>query len=210
MITMPPASELLAAATDPSPENLWRARGALLAAGQPTAAPALEVLDAFHAFLVRWRASSAGARHSERASRLDLAALGGLASEELLAAEDGRELAGRLLGAVLTEGLAYAATRQHVRAWRGEVGALLEETAWCLARLLWEWSVRRRPGLDPAQRAALVERLCAPVRAPEVDPAARSLTATRLFQVILLEEAAAGNATPGRSARASANREGRG
>ncbi len=184
--------KLAIAALAPSPSALWHVRGALRAAEAPSGSPIFPILEAFHAFLVRWQAAASGERYSERASRLDLAALGGLAAEELVTAEDSRELATRLLGGLVSEGLAFAATRQHVRAWRGEVSALLEETAWSLSGLLWEWSSRRRPELDAAQRSSLVEQLVAVVRDSAVDPGGRALIATRLFQVMALDEAAAG------------------
>jgi hypothetical protein len=172
----------------PTPESLRHVRTALLTADLDPDHPIHEVVCALHEFLVRWRSTVAAERHSESASRLDLAALAGLALEELSTAETSADVASRVLSGLVSEGLAFAATRQHVQAWRGEVNALLTETAWTLGGLLWSWSSRRRPDLSADERDRLVARLTEAVRTPSGDAGVRAVLATRLFQVMLLDE----------------------
>jgi hypothetical protein len=179
-----------AALSSPSPGALRTVRAAVLASNLGPDHPIHDLVCAFHDFLVRWRSTVAAERHSENASRLDLAALAGLAIEELSTAESRADVATRLLGGLVSESLAFAATRQHVHAWRGEVNALLTESAWTLGGLLWSWSCRRRPGLPVEERDRLIAKLTDAVRTPTEDAGMRAVLATRLFQVMLVDESA--------------------
>ncbi len=187
----------LASIAAPTPEALWRLRGELLVRGVPADDPVWPVLDAFHGFLGRLAASTAARGYSERASKLDIAALGGIALEELATASNGRELASRLLGSALSESLAVAATRQHVHAWQSDLEGLLDEVAWTLYGSLWRWAERRQPTLAGRERCALLERLIGPARSAETDAAARITLLVRLFQILLLDGVA--EATPSSS-----------
>jgi hypothetical protein len=177
----------LASIAAPTPEALWRLRGELLVRGVPADAAVWPVLDAFHSFLRRLAASTAARGYSERASKLDIAALGGIALEELATASDGRELASRLIGSALSESLAVAATRQHVHAWQSDLEGLLDEVSWTLFGMLWRWAENRQPSLAVEQRRALLDRLIEPARSAEVEPTARVTLLVRLFQILVLD-----------------------
>ena len=52
---------------------------------------------------------------------MEIGSLSGVVAADLAEADDPAEWARRLLSATITEGLAVMATRQHVKAWRGEL-----------------------------------------------------------------------------------------
>ena len=59
--------------------------------------------------------------YSDLASKLDVGALGGVVLEHVLESEKAEDLALRLFTGLLSEGLMVLATRQHVKAWEGEL-----------------------------------------------------------------------------------------
>jgi len=178
---------LVAALQAPSPAVLWGLRGDLLAHGVDPDHRAMAILGAFHAFLDRLETASASRDLSELASRMDIAALGGVVGNDLREAEEPAELASRALTAVLSEGLAVLATRQHVKAWRGELGAVFRDTAWFLYGELWRWARRRRPELAADERRQLLDRLFAAVAGETVGNADRAIVYGRLFQLLLVD-----------------------
>jgi len=97
---------LVAALQAPSPALLWGLRGDLLAQGIDPDHRAMAILSAFYTFLDRLETASASRDLSELASRMDIAALGGVVGNDLREAEEPAELARRALTAVLSEGLA--------------------------------------------------------------------------------------------------------
>ena len=181
---------ILASISAPTPDALWLLRRELLVRGVPADAPVWPVLDTFHGFLGRLAASNAARGYSERASKLDIAALGGIALEELATASNGRELASRLLGSALSESLAVAATRQHVHAWQSDLEGLFDEVAWSLYGAMWRWAEVRQPSLERQERRALLDRLITPARSAKTDAAARVTLLVRLFQILLLDAVA--------------------
>jgi len=178
---------ILASIAAPTPEGLWLLRSELLVRGVPEEAAVWRVLDAFHGLLGRLAASTSARGYSERASKLDIAALGGIALEELATASDARELASRLLGGALSESLAVAATRQHVHAWQSDMEGLLDEVAWSLYGEMWRWAERRQPSLPASERRALLDRLIGPARSRESGAEARVTLLIRLHQILLLD-----------------------
>jgi hypothetical protein len=145
------------------------------------------VLAEYRCFLDRISTGAASRDHSERASMMDIAALGGVVSSELAECSDPAERARRLLAGVFTEGLAVLATRQHVRAWRGELASVYRETAWYLYEELWRWAEGRKPDLDAGERRRLLDRLMAPVFEDGVDAATRNALLIALFQLLLVD-----------------------
>jgi hypothetical protein len=178
---------ILASIAEPTPDALWRLRGELLVRGAPAGAAVWPVLDIFHGLLGRLAAGTAARGYSERASKLDIAALGGIDLEELATACDGRELASRLLGSALSESLAVAATRQHVHAWQSDMEGLLDEVAWSLYGEMWRWAERRQPSLPGPERRALLDRLIGPARSSDAGTDAKVALLIRLFQILLLD-----------------------
>ena len=187
---------LVAALQSPSPAVLWGLRGDLLALGVDPDHRAITILGAFHAFLDKLGTSSTSRDLSELASRMDVAALGGIVGGDIGNAEDPGELARRALTAVFSEGLAILATRQHVKAWRGELEAVFREAAWFLYLELWRWAGRRRPELEPGARRQLLDRLFAKVEGESSNGSERAIVFGRLFQLLLVDALADATARP--------------
>ncbi len=185
-------SSLAALLRQPSPAAVWALRGDLLAAGLEPEHRAFALLGELHRFLDRLATGAASRDHSERASLLDIGSLGGVVASDLAEAEDAAALARRLLAGALTEGLAVLATRQHVRAWRGELAAVFRDAAWFLSGELWRWAAARKPELDPAERRRLIEQLLAPARddGGAVGEAAKAVLVSSLFLLLLVDELA--------------------
>jgi hypothetical protein len=94
-----------------------------------------------------------------------------------------------LLSATITEGLAVMATRQHVKAWRGELDSVHREAAWFLYDELWRWAARRKPDLDPVERRRLLDQLLAPVRDDEPSRQ-KQLIVCSLFALLVVDSLA--------------------
>ncbi len=188
------SDSLAALLRSPSAAAVWALRSELLVAGLEPEHRIFRLLGGLHRFLDRLETGSASRDHSERASWMEVGSLSGVVAGELMDAQDPGERARRILGGALTEGLAVLATRQHVKAWRGELGSVFRDTAWTLYHELWQWAAARKPELDPAERSRLVEQLLAPLRAggddsPETVKAILACSLFVLLVVDALEEA---------------------
>ena len=172
---------------EPSPTTVWELRGELLALGVDPAAKPFELLTEFHRFLDRISTGIASRDHSERASMMEVAALGGVVASDLAEAADPADRAGRLLAGVITEGLAVLATRQHVSAWRGELASVFREAAWYLYGELWRWTSQRKSELDPAERRGLLDQLMAPIGDETFNAAQKTAILCALFQLLLVD-----------------------
>jgi hypothetical protein len=118
---MPLPPSLVIILREPSAAAVWELRAELLASGLSPGARIFELLAEFHRFLDHLETGAASRDHSERASLMDIGSFGAVVAADLLEAEESPDLARRLLAGALTEGLAVLATRQHVKAWRGEL-----------------------------------------------------------------------------------------
>ena len=78
------------------------------------------------------------------------------------------------------------ATRQHVKAWKGELAAVHRRAAWYLYEELWRWARELKPDLPPGERRRLLDRLLAPVHAEETDGFSKAVFLGLLFQMLLL------------------------
>ena len=177
---------LAAVQRSPGRDELWRLRVELLSAGTSGDAPVWEVLDRFRDFMDRLVTGTSSREYSDLASKLDISAVGGVVMEHVLEAEDPKDLGRRLLAAVVSEGLMVVATRQHVKAWEGELAAVLRDSAWYLYGELWRWTVESKPGLPPADRRRLLDELLAPVHAEATSGLHKALLLGVLFQVLLI------------------------
>jgi len=157
----------------------------LLVAGLPADSRAWAVIDEFRGFLDRLATSTSSREYSHLASKLDISAVGGVVLEQLLEIKDAQELALRLLTGLLSEGLMVLATRQHVKAWEGELDAVYADAAWFLYGELWRWAERSKPDLAPAERRHLLDALLAPVRKSETPGFQKAVIVGLLFQVVL-------------------------
>jgi hypothetical protein len=180
---------LVAVLREPTAAGVWELRGDLMARGLELGHRAFRLLAELHRFLDRLETGAASRDHSERASMMDIGSFGGVVASELAEAEDAAELARRLLAGAITEGLAVLATRQHVKAWRGELAAVYRDTAWFLYDELWRWAAQRKPDLEAAERRQLIEQLLAPARdgSSGVDDRGRTVLLCSLFLLLLVD-----------------------
>jgi hypothetical protein len=170
----------------PSTADLWDLRADLLEAGLPPDARSWRLIDEFRGFLDRLGTSTSSRDYSHLASKLDITAVGGVILERLLEIKDARELALRLLSGLLSEGLMVLATRQHVKAWEGELAAVYDDAAWFLYGELSRWAERSKPDLPPAERRRLLDTLLAPLRSPDTPGSHKAVIVGLLFQVLLV------------------------
>ncbi len=173
----------------PTAAGVWDLRGDLLASGLDPDHAGFRLLAELHRFLDRLETGASSRGHSERASMMDIGSFGGVVVADLAEAEDAAELARRLLAGAMTEGLAVLATRQHVKAWQGELASVYRETAWFLYDELWSWAARRKPELDAGERRRLIDLLLAPARAEcaTTDDRARMVLLCSLFLLLLVD-----------------------
>jgi hypothetical protein len=172
--------------TSPSPAGLWELRSELFEAGVPVEDPVWGIVAEFHRFLDEVGTRSSSREYSQLASKLDISAVGGVVVEQLLESEDSAETSLRLLSALLSEGLMVLATRQHVKAWEGELSGVYRGAAWYLYGELWHWAARLKPDLSAAERRRLLDRLLSPALSSETDGAAKAVLLGMLFQMLLL------------------------
>jgi len=171
----------------PSAAAVWELRGDLLGRGLPPDSKVFALLAELHRFLDRLATGAASRGHSERASMMEVGSLSGVVASDLAEAADAGEWARRLLSAAVTEGLAVLATRQHVRAWRGELASVFREAAWYLYDELWLWASRRKPDLEPAKRRQLLDQLLAPIRGDDLDGSRKAAVVCSLFLLLLVD-----------------------
>ncbi len=174
----------------PSANSAWELRADLLSRGfEPTGKP-FELLHEMYLYLDRLETGGASQDHSERASMMEVGSLSGVVGADLAEAADSGEWARRLLSATITEGLAVMATRQHVKAWRGELDSVHREAAWFLYGELWGWASRCKPELDPVERRGLLDQLLAPVRDDGIASARKRTILCSLFLLLLVDSLA--------------------
>ncbi len=177
---------LAAVLSSPDPRDLWNLRAELLEADVPHDARVFVVLDEFRGFLDQVATRMSSREYSELASKLDVGAVGGVVLAQVLEAEDDRELGLKLLTAVVSEGLMVLATRQHVRAWEGELAAVYRNAAWVLYPELWHWTVELKPDLPASDRSKLLDDLLGPVHSDATSGFHKAILVGVLFQVLLI------------------------
>jgi hypothetical protein len=106
--------------------------------------------------------------------------------EQVLESDEGQDLAMRLFTGLLSEGMMVLATRQHVKAWEGELAAVYRGAAWFLYEELWRWAEARKPELPASRRRILLDQLLAPVHSDETGGFAKAILLGLLFQLLLL------------------------
>ena len=173
-------------ASAPSPAGLWGLRGDLLGEGVPPESPVVRVIGSFHDYLDRISTGISSRDYSHLASKLDISAISGVILERLAEAEDSEDMAMGILSGALTEGLMVLATRQHVRAWEGELESVHRSAAWTLYDELWRWSSERNPELSPDQRRPLIDALLEPATSHETSGLVKAVVIGRLFQIMVI------------------------
>jgi len=169
----------------PIAADLRELRAEMLAAAYPHDSRTWTVVDEFHRYLDRLVTSTTSREYSELASKLDISAVGGVVLEQLFEHEGPEDLALRFLTGLLSEGLMVAATRQHVKAWEGELSAVYRDAAWYLYGEVWRWTEQRNPGLSGAERRVLLDRLFEPVHSANASGFSKAVLLGLLFQVLL-------------------------
>jgi hypothetical protein len=168
-----------------SPEALWQLQGELLEAGVPEHAPAARALDLYFELLTGYQAKATARQYDLLASFLDVGAVGGVALQQVMDAEDEGEMWRKLLASTVSESMMVAASRQYVKGADTDLAAMLDEFAWRARRLLWDVSTEMRPQMDPAKRRALVDAPLAAARDASTPPLARAVVLGRLLQGLL-------------------------
>ena len=169
----------------PSAEAVWRLRGDLLEAGTPANGHLLTLLAAFHDYLDRLATGMSSRDYSQLASKLDISAISGVILERLAEVSDSPKLGLNLVAGAVSEGLMAFATRQHVKAWEGELAAVHRSAAWVLFDELWRWTGERNPELEAPQRRELLDQLLAPALDPKQPGLLRAALICRLFQILI-------------------------
>jgi hypothetical protein len=183
---MNPSDALRTVLTAPTPESLWELRAELLERGGSPDSEVIAVVGEFSGFLDRFATSTSSRDLNHLASKLDVAAVGGVVLEQLFERTNTRDLAMRLLTGGISEGLMVLASRQYVRAQEGELASLFRETAWSLYDRLWRWTTAANPDLDAGRRRRLIDRLVDPLRDGDFPTGAKAVLAGRIYQVLLL------------------------
>jgi hypothetical protein len=171
--------------TAPSADAVWRLRGDLLASGMPPDGRLPELLGAFHDYLDRLATGMSSRDYSQLASKLDISAISGVILERLAEVSDSPKLGLNLVAGAVSEGLMALATRQHVKAWEGELAAVHRSAAWMLFDELWLWSAERNPEVEAPQRRELLDRLLAPALDKKQPGLLRAALICRLFQILI-------------------------
>jgi hypothetical protein len=173
--------------TGPTPEALVALQGALLALGQQdeAAARALGVASHFYEYLSELHTKIAARDYSELASRLDMGAVGAVAVENILAAEQD-SFWKRLVMGGLAEALMVAASRQYVRGWDVETDLTHTRAVWYLAEALWRASEEMQPDLPAEQRWQAIQSLLAPAYDADVRAPEKAVLLGRVFQMLLI------------------------
>ena len=189
---MPLGDSLALVLAAPSAETVWRFRGDLLAAGTPPDGRLLTLLGAFHDYLDRLATGMSSRDYSQLASKLDISAISGVILERLAEESGSPKLGLNLVAGAISEGLMALATRQHVKAWEGELAAVHRAAAWVLYDELWRWSVGRNPEIDAIERRRLLDQLLAPALDSAQPGLLRAALICRLFQILIAAEVGAG------------------
>jgi hypothetical protein len=173
--------------SQPSPDDLWQLHPHLLAIESPDAEPAREVARLFYCYLNCVRSKLTSKQYSTLAAALAAGSVGTIAFQEVVKAvtADRANALRDLLTAGLAETLEIFSTFQHVKAWETEFASVHEEAAWHLYAALWSLSVETQPALSVEQRQALLDKLFAAVRDPNVNSGVRMALLIRLFQILL-------------------------
>jgi len=185
---MPVTESLALVLTAPSAEAVWRLRGDLLASGMPPDGRLPALLGAFHDYLDRLATGMSSRDYSQLASKLDISAISGVILERLAEVSDSPKLGLNLVAGAVSEGLMALATRQHVKAWEGELAAVHRSAAWVLFDELWLWTEGRNPEVEAPQRRELLDRLLAPALDPNQPGLLRAALICRLFQILIAAE----------------------
>ncbi|MGD8584031.1 MAG: hypothetical protein PVH65_05665 [Chloroflexota bacterium] len=183
MMLSPALTEVL---TQPTPEALWQLRADLLEKGLQSDSRLVVIVDQFYRFMNQVVASSTAREYSHIASLLDMAAVAGVAVQNLLEEKNSEEWWRRFVAGAASEGMMVLAARQYVKAWEVEMRSDFNAAAWYLAQEYWQLSADLQPELTPARRRELIDQLFGPFVDEQVEGSVKVGLIARLFQILLL------------------------
>lgn len=181
-------TSLIQVLTEPTPAALWHLRGELLEIGLASDSRVMITMHEFYHFLNELVASSTAREYSHFASIMDMAAVAGVAIQNLLNIENNEDWWKRFVMGAASEGLMVLAARQYVKAWEEEMRASYNAAAWYLSQEYWELSARLRPDLPRQARRQLADRLLILLLDEQVEGLVKAGLIVRLFQVLLLAQ----------------------
>lgn len=179
---------LAAVLTKPRPESVWRLRRIMLGLGLQPGDPLWQTLAEFYAYINDVTARATARHYSEFAAQLDMAAIGGVAIQNLVHEGQTEGWLSRLILALASEGLMVAAARQYIKAWNEEMRATHRAAAWSLFEAYWKLSAELQPRLQPMARTSMVEKLVDPLRDEADEKMFKAGLGVRLFQILLLAQ----------------------
>lgn len=177
---------LTAILKEPTPGSLWRLRADILEHNLKGQDILLPILDHFYHFLNELVASSTAREYSHFASILDMAAVAGVAIQNLMEEQNSEDWWRRFVLGAASEGLMVMAARQYVKAWEEEMQASYHAAAWYLTQEYWVLSSELKPDLPSAGRRILIDRLAASLLDEELEGIVKAGLIVRLFQLLLL------------------------
>jgi hypothetical protein len=170
----------------PTPQSLVALQGALLVWTPPgrERENCLNTAHRFHTYLCQLRSKITAKQFSQFASKLDIGAVGVVALENALFAQE--EFWQRLLVGSIAEGLMVGASRQYIQGWSAELDSVHEEATWVLTEGLWQISQDTQPELPPKERWQAIRSLLDPVHHQEITDEEKAFLLSRIFQHLLL------------------------
>jgi hypothetical protein len=180
------SSTLAEVLSKPTPETLWHLRADLLEYGLGSDSRLLIIVDEFYRFVNQLVASSTAREYSHIASILDMAAVAGVAVQNLLEEKDSEEWWRRFVVGAASEGMMVLAARQYVKAWEVEMRSDYNAAAWFLAQEYWHLSMDLQPDLASKRRRELIDQLFGPFLEEQVEGSVKVGLIVRLFQILLL------------------------
>ena len=177
-------------ARQPTADDLWMLRGALLAVveEQPGAQLVHEIAREFFLYVSELQGKVTARAYNVLASRLDIGAVGMLALQGIL--QEQESLMKNLLLGGIGEGFMVVASRQYIKAWEQELRSLHRQVAWTLYGVLWSMSTQYQHNMTANERRALIETTLAPALDDDTPFETKTLLVLRLFQSVLLLAAA--------------------
>jgi hypothetical protein len=115
-----------------------------------------------------------------------MAAVAGVALQNLIEEEDSEQWWQRLLAGAVSEGMMVVAARQYVKAWEVEMRSDYNAAAWYLAQEYWRLSQDLQPDLAPAKRRVLVDQLFEPFADKDLEATAKAGLIVYMFQLLLV------------------------
>lgn len=169
----------------PTPKALWDFKEALIIAGISENSSLVIITDQFYDFVNELVAKSSAREFSHFASIMDIAAVAGVALENLVGGKEEPNFWMRFGMAAFSETMMVMAARQYVKAWEVELKASYNAAGWFLSQEFWKLSKELQPQMIDEKRRTLVNELISPIHSEDVDGNIKAGVIVRLFQLLL-------------------------